>query len=187
MNNNSDVDGGVRNQNGDQDQDRDHQIPGHLLQLAPRPRNVTFTMSGRQVELMYITWAAARNRVRQQLYNPNLPFQPYPLPPVWSDEMRAMMVLWIARERRIFEMEIEELECLLGLRDRTHEEGWKFQEAENEVKWLPILDTCTIQCNTKYSHIQIYEVVVAAFTPQRPSRVLLVEKQEEGLNRTLVV
>ncbi|KAG2121997.1 hypothetical protein BD769DRAFT_1389844 [Suillus cothurnatus] len=111
-NNNADADGGVRNQNRDQD----HQIPGHLLQHEPRPRNVMFTMPGRQLELMYITWAAARNRVRQQLYNPNLPYQPYPRPPVWSDEIRAMMVLWIARERRIFEMEIEELEYLLGLR-----------------------------------------------------------------------
>jgi hypothetical protein len=65
---------------------------------------------------MYITWDAARNRVRQQLYHPDLPFDPYPLPPVWPEETRAMMILWIARERRIFEMELEELEYLLGLR-----------------------------------------------------------------------
>jgi len=67
-------------------------------------------------EFVYVTWAAARNRVRQQLYNPNLPLQPNPRPPVWSEEARAMMVLWIARERRIFEMEMRELEYLLGLR-----------------------------------------------------------------------
>jgi hypothetical protein len=35
---------------------------------------------------------------------------------MWTDEMRVMMILWIARERRIFEREIEELEYLLGLR-----------------------------------------------------------------------
>lgn len=67
-------------------------------------------------EWMYITWDAARNRVRQQLYHPDLPFDPYPLPPVWPEETRAMMILWVARERRIFEMEMEELEYLLGLR-----------------------------------------------------------------------
>jgi hypothetical protein len=65
---------------------------------------------------MYTTWAAARDRVRQQIYHPEVPFQPYPPPPMWTDEMRVMMILWIARERRIFEREIEELEYLLGLR-----------------------------------------------------------------------
>lgn len=64
---------------------------------------------------MYVTWATARMRVRQYLYEPGLPLAPYPLPPMWEDEVRAMMVLWIARERRIFEMEIQELEHLLGL------------------------------------------------------------------------
>lgn len=61
-------------------------------------------------------WAAARMRVRQQVYRPDLPFAPNPLPPVWPEELRAMMVLWIARERRMFEMEMRELEFLLGLR-----------------------------------------------------------------------
>jgi hypothetical protein len=65
---------------------------------------------------MYITWAAARRRVHQQLYQPALPIPPYPLPPFLPEEARAMMVLWIARERRMFEMEIRELEYLLGLR-----------------------------------------------------------------------
>jgi hypothetical protein len=67
-------------------------------------------------EFMYATWAAARVRVRQQMYHPDVPFQPYPFPPVWPDETRAMMILWIARERRVFEMEMQELEYLLGLR-----------------------------------------------------------------------
>lgn len=55
-------------------------------------------------------------RVRQQVYRPEVLFLPNPLPPLWPDEVRAMMVLWIARERRMFEMEIRELEYLLGLR-----------------------------------------------------------------------
>lgn len=67
-------------------------------------------------ELLYVTWAGARMRVRQQVYQPDLPLLPHPPPPNWSDEVRAMMVLWIARERRMFEMEIRELEYLLGLR-----------------------------------------------------------------------
>jgi hypothetical protein len=67
-------------------------------------------------EMLYVTWAAARMRVRQELYEPNLPIPHYPLPPAWPDEMRAMIVLWIARERRVFEMEMRELEYLLGLR-----------------------------------------------------------------------
>ncbi|KAG1771736.1 hypothetical protein EDD22DRAFT_947746 [Suillus occidentalis] len=115
MNNNAGVNGGA-DLTRERERERDHQIPGHLLQLAPRPRNIMFTMSDRQLELMYTTWAAARDRVRQQIYHPEVPFQPYPPPPMWTDEMRAMMILWIARERRIFEREIEELEYLLGLR-----------------------------------------------------------------------
>jgi hypothetical protein len=55
-------------------------------------------------------------RVRQQLYHPDLPLIPHPPPPFWSEEARAMLVLWIARERRVFEMEMVELEYLLGLR-----------------------------------------------------------------------
>jgi hypothetical protein len=66
-------------------------------------------------ELMLVTWAAARNRVRQRVYQPNLPFPPCPLPPAWTNDVRAMMILWIARERRMFEMEMAELEYLLGL------------------------------------------------------------------------
>jgi hypothetical protein len=65
---------------------------------------------------MYDTWAAARMRVRQWVYRPNLPLAPNPLPPVWPDELHAMMVLWVARERRMFELEMRELEHLLGLR-----------------------------------------------------------------------
>ncbi|KAG1871055.1 hypothetical protein C8R48DRAFT_770649 [Suillus tomentosus] len=108
MNNQADANEGVGNLN--------ENIPQHLLQQAPRPRDVTFTMTRGQLELMYVTWAAARMRIRQQIYEPNLPLPLYPLPPVWQDEVRAMMVLWIARERRMFEMEMQELERLLGLR-----------------------------------------------------------------------
>jgi hypothetical protein len=67
-------------------------------------------------EMLYVTWAVARMRVRQELYEPNLPIPHYPLPLAWPDETRAMIVLWIARERRVFEMEMRELEYLLGLR-----------------------------------------------------------------------
>ncbi|KAG1903123.1 uncharacterized protein F5891DRAFT_1185756 [Suillus fuscotomentosus] len=116
MNNNADANGGggVGNQNAEGNQE--HQIPQHLLQLIPRPRNVMFTMTERQIQFMYVTWAGARVRVRQELYQPELPVQPYPQPPVWTEETRAMIVLWIARERRIFQMEVEEMERLLGLR-----------------------------------------------------------------------
>lgn len=67
-------------------------------------------------ELFYLTWTAARMRVHQWVYQPNVPLLPHPQPPAWSDEARAMMVLWVVRERRMFEMEIKELEFLLGLR-----------------------------------------------------------------------
>ncbi|KAG1906723.1 uncharacterized protein F5891DRAFT_975465 [Suillus fuscotomentosus] len=126
MNNNANDNGGDSNQNGgdgNQNGNRDHQIPERDLQIIPRPRNVQFTLTEGQHELMYVTWAGARLRVRQQLYHPDLPIQPHPQPPHWSEETRAMLVLWIARERRIFEMEMRELEYLLGLRDHTHEEG----------------------------------------------------------------
>ncbi|KAG1893251.1 uncharacterized protein F5891DRAFT_1207720 [Suillus fuscotomentosus] len=120
MNNNANDNGGDGNQNGgdgNQNGNRDHQIPERDLQIIPRPRNVQFTLTEGQHELMYVTWAGARLRVRQQLYHPDLPIQPHPQPLHWSEEMRAMLVLWIARERRIFEMEMRELEYLLGLRD----------------------------------------------------------------------
>ncbi|KAG1893647.1 uncharacterized protein F5891DRAFT_985704 [Suillus fuscotomentosus] len=67
-------------------------------------------------EFMYVSWAAARTRVRQQVYHPDLPFVPYPPAPVWPENTWAMMVLWIARERRMFELEMLELEYILGLR-----------------------------------------------------------------------
>ncbi|KAG1800064.1 hypothetical protein EV424DRAFT_1545831 [Suillus variegatus] len=94
----------------------DNQIPQQLLRHAPRPRDVSFRVSDVHLELLYVTWAGARMRVRQQVYQPDLPLLPHPPPPNWSDKVRAMMVLWIARERRMFEMEIRELEYLLGLR-----------------------------------------------------------------------
>lgn len=65
---------------------------------------------------MYITWAGERVRVRQELYHPEEPVQPHPQPPVWTEETRTMMVLWLARERQIFRMDMEEMERLLGLR-----------------------------------------------------------------------
>jgi len=63
-----------------------------------------------------VTWAIAHARVRQQLYHPEQPFAPFLQPPLWGEEMRAMMLLWIARERRLFEREMREIEYLLGLR-----------------------------------------------------------------------
>ncbi|KAG1767790.1 hypothetical protein EDD22DRAFT_844364 [Suillus occidentalis] len=120
MNNNANANGGAGNQN--EGANHDHQIPQHLLQHAPRPRDVMFTMTGRQLEMIYVTWAAARMRVHQYLYQPALQLPPYQLPPDWPDETRAMIVLWIARERRMFEMEMRELEYLLGLQDRMDEE-----------------------------------------------------------------
>jgi hypothetical protein len=65
---------------------------------------------------MYATWAVARARVHQQLYHPEQPFPVCLQPPIWGEEVRAMMILWIARERRMFEMEMQEFERLLGLR-----------------------------------------------------------------------
>ncbi|KAG1796528.1 hypothetical protein EV424DRAFT_1353082 [Suillus variegatus] len=104
---------------GERNENPNHRIPRRLLEYIPRPQEVSFRMNDRQLELMYITWAAARMRVRQQVYRPDLPFAPNPEPPVWRDEVHAMMVLWIVRERRMFEMEMRELEQLLGLRART--------------------------------------------------------------------
>ncbi|KAG1758380.1 hypothetical protein EDD22DRAFT_956950 [Suillus occidentalis] len=102
--------------NRDADRIRNNQIPQHLLENIPRLRKVVFTLTVGQLEMLYVTWAAAQMRVRQELYEPALPIPPYPLPPAWPEEMRAMIVLWIARERRVFEMEMRELEYLLGLR-----------------------------------------------------------------------
>ncbi|KAG1794744.1 hypothetical protein EV424DRAFT_1350977 [Suillus variegatus] len=119
MNNNANANE-VGNRGGDGHGNQGHQIPEHLLRVAPRPRDVMFTLSERQLEMLYVRWDAARIRVHQQIYNPHLPFQPYPLPPAWSEEARAMMILWVARERRMFELEMQELEYLLGLRATHH-------------------------------------------------------------------
>lgn len=66
--------------------------------------------------MLYLTWAIAHARVRQQFYHPEQPVEPCPRPPLWGEEMQAMLVLWIARERRLFESEMKEIEYLLGLR-----------------------------------------------------------------------
>ncbi|KAG1761537.1 hypothetical protein EV702DRAFT_1052957 [Suillus placidus] len=95
---------------------QNYEMPRHLLQHTPRPREVVFRMTEMHLEIMYITWAAARRRVRQLIYQPELPFPPYPVPPVWPDEVRAMMILWITRERRMFEMEMAVFEYILGVR-----------------------------------------------------------------------
>ncbi|KAG1726358.1 uncharacterized protein EDB91DRAFT_1086809 [Suillus paluster] len=114
MNNHANANGGFGNQNGDGNQTTAPTCskgPGRDIYDAKKTTALTLLK-----ELMYVTWAAARIRVCQQVYEPTLPLPPYPLPPVWEDKMRAMMVLWIARERRMFEMEMQELEYLLGLR-----------------------------------------------------------------------
>ncbi|KAG1896328.1 uncharacterized protein F5891DRAFT_983516 [Suillus fuscotomentosus] len=116
MDNYANANGGAGNGNRDGDGHQNHQ-PQHFLQYPLRPRNIMFTMTRRQLALIYITWVAARMRVRQQVYEPALPLPPNPPPPIWSDELRTMIVLWIARERRMFEMEVRELEYLLGLRE----------------------------------------------------------------------
>ncbi|KAG1869744.1 hypothetical protein C8R48DRAFT_670986 [Suillus tomentosus] len=86
-----------------------------LLQLIPRPRDVTFTLTEEQLQLMYFTWASAQIRMHQEVYRPEVLLQLHPQPPVLSEVMCAMIVLWIARENQIFEMEMQELEHLLGL------------------------------------------------------------------------
>ncbi|KAG2108899.1 uncharacterized protein F5147DRAFT_773233 [Suillus discolor] len=105
MNNqgNANIGGNENNEN------LNHDIPQHLLEHIPWPRDVSFRMTDRQLELVYITWAAARMHVRQQVYRPDLPFAPNPLPPVWPEELCVKMVLWIAREHRMFEMEGSEV------------------------------------------------------------------------------
>ncbi|KAG1798518.1 uncharacterized protein HD556DRAFT_1305981 [Suillus plorans] len=80
------------------------------------PREVSFTIPEEQLEIIYETWAIARARVRQQVYQQERPSAPFPRPPLWREEMRAMIILWIARERRLFEREMREIEYLLGLR-----------------------------------------------------------------------
>ncbi|KAG2139106.1 uncharacterized protein EDB93DRAFT_1106210 [Suillus bovinus] len=92
-----------------------YKIPQHLLQHTPRPREVVFVLTGNQLELMYNTWVVVRRRVCQRIYQPELPFPPYPPHPVWSDEAQSMMILWVARERHMFELEMAELEHILGL------------------------------------------------------------------------
>ncbi|KAG1794467.1 uncharacterized protein HD556DRAFT_1443034 [Suillus plorans] len=136
MNNNNNV-----NANGG-DGDQNHEIPQHLLQHIPRPREVVFRLTRDQLELMYNTWAVARRHVRQLVYQPELPFPPYPLPPVWPDDLRAMMVLWVAREWRMFEMEMAEFEQILGLRGAAHrtDEGDSNGEAESGIEWLHTWD-----------------------------------------------
>ncbi|KAG1803380.1 hypothetical protein EV424DRAFT_1351519 [Suillus variegatus] len=86
--NHANANGGLENQH--------YEIPQRLLQHAPRPREVVFMLTRTQLEIMYITWAVARHCVRQRVYQPELPFPPYPPHPVWSDEVRAMMILCCA-------------------------------------------------------------------------------------------
>ncbi|KAG1908161.1 uncharacterized protein F5891DRAFT_1179680 [Suillus fuscotomentosus] len=105
------------NANANANEGAGNQIPQEFLQLVPRPRDITFRLIERQLELMYVTWANARVRIHQEIYRPELPLQPCLQPPVWTEPTRAMVVLWIARERQIFELEMEEMERLLGLRD----------------------------------------------------------------------
>jgi hypothetical protein len=99
--------------------DDNQQIPQCVLYHIPRPQIISFTMNNRQ---LVSNWDASESKhaaqihVRQQLYHPDLPLLRCPLLPAWSDEAHAMMVLWIARERRVFEMEMWEFKYLLGPR-----------------------------------------------------------------------
>ncbi|KAG1815358.1 hypothetical protein EV424DRAFT_1348470 [Suillus variegatus] len=102
--------GNERENNGVQDQNNQH------LNHLPNPRNISFTIPDQQMDILHATSVIARSRVRQQLYHPEQQFAPCPRPPLWDEEMRAMMILWIARERRLFEWEMREMEHLLGLR-----------------------------------------------------------------------
>ncbi|KAG1748884.1 uncharacterized protein EDB91DRAFT_1079019 [Suillus paluster] len=91
MNNHANANGGFGNQNGDENQT-----------TAPTCSKAL----GRDIH----------DAKKTTVYEPALPLPPYPLLLVWEDEMRVMMVLWIARERQMFEMEMQELEYLLGFR-----------------------------------------------------------------------
>ncbi|KIK35387.1 hypothetical protein CY34DRAFT_17046 [Suillus luteus UH-Slu-Lm8-n1] len=91
-------------------------IQRQYLDRAPNPRNILFTFPEQQLEILYATLAIARARVRQQVYHTEQPPIPCPQPPLWDEEARTMMVLWIARDRRLFEWEMREMEYLLGLR-----------------------------------------------------------------------
>ncbi|KAG1759630.1 hypothetical protein EDD22DRAFT_849115 [Suillus occidentalis] len=104
------------NGNGNRAGNQDRNYQNQYFNRLPNPRDVSFIMPDAQLEFFYATWAIAHVRVRQQLYNPEQAFAPFPRPPHWGEEVRAMMVLWIARERRLFELEMRETEYLLGLR-----------------------------------------------------------------------
>ncbi|KAG1798821.1 uncharacterized protein HD556DRAFT_1305696 [Suillus plorans] len=66
-----------------------YEIPQRLLRHTPRPREVVFMLTRTQLAIMYITWAVARRHVHQRVYQPELPFPPYPPHPVWSDERES--------------------------------------------------------------------------------------------------
>ncbi|KAG2341456.1 hypothetical protein BDR05DRAFT_949775 [Suillus weaverae] len=92
----------------------------------------------------------------------NLLFAAYPPPPLWSNEEQAMIVLWIAREHHMFEMEMRELEYLLGLR-ALKDPGASKDPGVPRVGLSSCMDWTNIRCTfTKYSKYSIdsFELVL---------------------------
>ncbi|KAG1837471.1 hypothetical protein C8R48DRAFT_680297 [Suillus tomentosus] len=83
-----------------------------LPQIA-RARN--FQIPDRLLAVIRETMPIACTRVNQALHSDTQLLDLVELP-VWTDEEMAFLVLWIARERRILEMVLTQLEHLLGLR-----------------------------------------------------------------------
>ncbi|KAG2138165.1 hypothetical protein BD769DRAFT_1384699 [Suillus cothurnatus] len=76
------------NVRGDKNRNKNlnHHVPQHLLEHIPQPQDIFFTMSNRQLDLMYFMWAITQMRMCQLIYCLDLPFPPNPLPPVWQDK-----------------------------------------------------------------------------------------------------
>ncbi|KAG1892838.1 uncharacterized protein F5891DRAFT_1197109 [Suillus fuscotomentosus] len=83
-----------------------------LPQIA-RARN--FQIPDRLLAVIWETMSIACTRANQALHS-DTQLLDMVEPPVWTDEETVFLVLWIARERRILEMVLTQLEVLLGLR-----------------------------------------------------------------------